>query len=130
MNIRDFMDACIVPWGLMMVPHRRKGEGDMDETLQGKIMELAKPLMLPTFTAALAVVGIAVGPMDNMNGQLNSVREQVLIATTRIHALEEAINSSRSDRIEQIKSLETRVRGCEIRLAEKSIQIDSMSGRK
>lgn len=131
MDIRHLLETGALPWGLMMIPQRRKGDAEMGG-LKEKILEVAKPLMLPVFTAALAVLGVSAGPLDSMSMQvthlqdtIKSSREELVMASTRIESLERTIDRSIDDRKRQIEALDGRLRSLEIKLAEHASQYDS-----
>jgi hypothetical protein len=122
-DIRHLIDATLIPWGMMMTPTRRAGD---DEDAQSKAMALVKPLMMPVFTAALAVVGVSAGPVEKLHGTVDAIGEKIVTATnkltqveTEVYSLREKVNEISARRTLQVAELEKRILACELTIAER-----------
>jgi hypothetical protein len=117
------IEAAFLPWGLMMTPTRRVGD---DEDAQSKAVALVKPLMMPVFTAALAVVGVSAGPVEKLHDTVDAMAEKVVLATnkltqveTEVFSLREKVNEISARRTLQVAELEKRILACELTIAER-----------
>jgi anthranilate phosphoribosyltransferase len=114
-DLRNLVDALFVPWGLMMTPMRRAED---DEDVQSKALALVKPLMMPVFTAALAVVGINAGPVDALQEKVMSATNKLTQVETELLALKEKVDEISTRRNLQVAELEKRILSCELKIAE------------
>ncbi len=116
MEPRHLIDALFVPWGLMMTPTRRAGD---DEDAQSRVLALMKPLMMPVFTAALAVVGISAGPVDHLAERVLSATHKLAQVEVELASLKDKVSEISARRNLQVAELEKRILACELTIAER-----------
>lgn len=128
LDLKHMMDSCIWPWGLMMIPHRRKGDAEMTD-LKDKIVDMARPLMLPVFTAALAVLGVSAGPIETLADNMQRMHKELTEASVRLGGVERLLDKESNQIASHLDSLDKRMRECELKIASRDAQIDSMAAK-
>jgi hypothetical protein len=123
MDLKHFVEAAFLPWGLMMVPRRRVSD-DADDA-QTKAAALVKPMMMPMFTAALAVLGVSAGPVDKLHNEFSSLQKEVVAArtdlataTVELVALRDRVSDISTRHTALVADLERRILACELNIAE------------